>query len=65
MAQITVGEKIQYDGEYDDDNDLYEEFEENGFVHEVTAIDTESNLLWVVGCSYAINLDLVSPWEYD
>ena len=65
MAQITVGEKIQYDGEFDDDNELYEEFEENGFVHEVTEIDTESNLLWVVGCDMAISLDLVSPWEYD
>ena len=65
MSKIVIGDKIQYDGEYDDDNDLYEEFEENGFVHEVTDIDTESNLLWVVGCSYAINIDLVSPWLYD
>ena len=65
MEKITVGEKIVYNGDYNDDNEVYEEFEENGFVHEVTEIDTESNLLWVVGCSYALNLDLVSSWLYD
>jgi len=63
--KIVIGDKIEYVGDERDDADLYEDMEENGWVHEVEAIDEDGMLLWVVGCSYAIQANLVTLWEYD
>lgn len=65
FEEFEVGDKVGYIGSCDDDNDLYAEFEENGFVHEVCAIEEESELIWVVGCPYAISAALVVKWQYD
>jgi len=62
---IIEGVKVEYIGCYDDDNDLYEQMEENGSVYEVSAIDEDGGLVWLVGCSYAIPIDLVTLWLYD
>ena len=65
MSNIKVGDKIEYLGMHTDDEDVYVEFLENGFVHEVTYVEKKYNLIWVLGCEYGLKYDLVQKLEYN
>ena len=43
--EITVGDIVEYIGEYDDDNMMYEWMEDNSFTLVVESYEVESELL--------------------
>jgi len=57
--EIAVGDKIEYMGSYDDDNSLYENCEDRGFIMKIISLDEEVELLWCDECPYAIQSALV------
>ena len=57
---LKVGDKVEYMGEYEDDNLLYEQLEKNdSFNLVITQIEEESELCWSNNVDYAIQLALV------
>ena len=57
---LMIGDKIEYMGDYDDDNDLFEAMEDNDcFNLTINQIDEEAELCWTDEVDFAIQLALV------
>jgi len=58
--EIAVGDKVEYMGDYDDDNQLYEECEDKScFTFTITSLNEEAELLWCDELDCAIQSALV------
>lgn len=57
---LKVGDKVEYIGDYEDDNDLYEYLEDNNvFTLTINHIEAESELCWADGVDFAVPTGLV------
>lgn len=56
---IEVGDKFVYIGEPRDDEDLYAWMEDNTFVHFISELEEESELVWTEDCPYSIQMGLI------
>ena len=61
--KIKVGDEVEYIGDRSDNEELYEEFEENGFVHEVTGIIGDK--VQVLGCQHSIDSKFLGYYPFN